>query len=98
MHIDDGWLDQPDIKGFLEKQMVFAARMTNDFEVFHTSLVPKIMTVFAHSCGRVFIKGIRFISFYGHSEVFISSHLEVTLSLTNVDTVACVARIFIQKE
>ena len=98
MYIDDRWLDQPDHEGFLEKQMVFAARMTNDFKVLHTRLVPKIMTVFAHSGGRVFIEGIRFVSFYGHSKVFISSHLEVTLSLTDVDTVACVARILIQKE
>ena len=46
----------------------------------------------------VFVVGLSIASKNGHSEVFISSHLEVTLSFTDVDTVACVARVLIEKE
>ena len=72
--------------------------MTNYFEVFQTGLMTKIVTVFAHSCCGVLIIGQFIVSSNGHSEVFISPHQKVTLSLTYVDTVACVARKLVEKE
>ena len=69
--------------------------MANNVKVVYTRCMTQIVAVFVDCRGTAFIVRENIVSLYGNPEVLIRSHLEVTLSFTYVDTVACVARKFI---
>ena len=76
--------------------MEFVRRMSNNLKIVDLWMVFKIMTMFLNARGIVRIVCEGFVGQERDSHVFMRPDLEMPFGLTNVGTIACTAREFVQ--
>ena len=79
--------------------MEFVAGMANNLKLINACSVIVIITMamLVHCSSSVLIVSPRITSQNGHPHMLTSAHKEVPLRFANVNTVACVARKFIEE-